>query len=181
MYRGLVLVRSASSAARAGPAASARYRPRWWPVTTLPAAKVAPRSATNRPRNSCSSSMSTAMMSLLCSGVRGSGRDGGFGDAAPLGPGTVVNPDPVAADQVGEYEPSSGSSSADGAVRDQLAVVLRDGRLEHVAQFLHGAERPVLVVDAVDGLVDGRRHVPCAAAWFQAARWPEALSLVLSG
>src|SRR4051794_40934835 len=47
MYRGSVSVFKASSSAVAGAAASATYRPRRWPTTTLPAEIVAPRSPTN--------------------------------------------------------------------------------------------------------------------------------------
>ena len=65
MYRGLVRVRLASLSAVAGPVASALYRPSWCPITTLPVATVAPRSVTNRPRNSFSLSSLRAMMSLL--------------------------------------------------------------------------------------------------------------------
>ena len=106
--------------------------------------------------------------------------DRGARDAAPLGPGALVDPDPVAADQVGEHEPGRGRAPADGAVGDQLPAALQDGRREHAAQLCRGAERPVFVVEAVDGLVDGRGHMPGAAAWFHAARWPEALAPVLS-
>src|SRR5580692_9221390 len=106
--------------------------------------------------------------------------DGGIRGAPPLGPGAVVDPDPVTADQVGEHKPGGGRAPADGAVGDQLPAALQDGRREHAAQLRCGAERPVFVVEAVDGLVDGRRHVPGAATWFHAARWPEALAPVLS-
>src|SRR5580704_14016707 len=106
--------------------------------------------------------------------------DGGVRNAAPLGPGALVDPDPVAADQIGEHEPGRGRAPADGAVGNQLPAALQDGRREHAPQLRRGAERPVLAVEPVDGLVDGRRHVPGAAAWFHAARGPEALAPVLS-
>src|SRR6185437_16985922 len=42
-----------------------------------------------------------------------------------------------------------------------------------------GAERPVRLVQAVERLVDGGWHVPGPAAWFRAARRPEALTAEL--
>src|SRR5215211_1668153 len=60
-YRSAVPVRSASSDGRSGPApAMARYRPRRWPRTTMPACTVAARSCTNWPRKALSLSSSTA-------------------------------------------------------------------------------------------------------------------------
>ena len=46
----------------------------------------------------------------LAGASRSLARDGGAGDAAPLGPGSVVDPDPVAAEQVGEHEPGGGGA-----------------------------------------------------------------------
>src|SRR5690349_7070098 len=64
MYRGWVPVRAASSAGVAGPSASALYRPRWWPTTTLPALIVAPRSPTKWCRKSMNLSWSSATVVL---------------------------------------------------------------------------------------------------------------------
>src|SRR5580704_16061320 len=112
-----------------------------------------------------------------CSGVRG--LDGSAWRTAPFGPGPVVDADSLAAEQVSEHEPGGGGAPADGAVGDQLRAAIQDRRRERAAQLRDGAERPVFAVETVDGLVHGRRHVPGAAAWFHATRWPEALSRVL--
>src|SRR6185437_7499556 len=106
--------------------------------------------------------------------------DGDAGHAAPLGPGSVVDPDPVAAEQVGEHEPGGSGAPADGAVGDQLPASVQDHRCEHIAQLRSTAERPIVAVDAVNRLVQGRRQVPGAAAWLHAAGRPETLAPVLS-
>ena len=89
---GWCWVRAASSSAVAGPAASAWYRPSWWPITTFPAATVAPRSVTNRPRNSFSLSFvdghdvpSLWVVACLCPGCA-AGRCTGVATALQWGP-----------------------------------------------------------------------------------------------
>src|SRR6266568_6145109 len=90
-------------------------------------------------------------------------------DEAPFGPGAVVDAHALAAQQVREYEPGGGRASADGAVRDQFVAAVQHGRGEHVAQFGHGAERPVGPVQVLDGLVDRGRYVADSAAWLHGA------------
>jgi predicted MFS family arabinose efflux permease len=46
--------------------------------------------------------------------------DGDVRQAAPFGPGPVVDPDPLTADQLSEHEPGGGGAPADGAVGDEF-------------------------------------------------------------
>src|SRR5215472_18170471 len=105
--------------------------------------------------------------------------DGRIGCPAPFGPGPVVYPDSVTSEQVGEYEPGRGGTSSDGAVGDQLTSAVEYRWREEPAELRGGAERPVEVVDAVDGLVDSRRHVTGPSAWLHAAGRPETVAAVL--
>jgi hypothetical protein len=75
----------------------------------------------------------------------------------------------IASDQVGKDEPGGGGAPADGAVRDQLLAAVEVDRREYAAELRGGAERSVVAVQAVDGLVDGRGHMAGAAARFLAA------------
>src|SRR5690348_794049 len=132
MYRGLVPVWAASSSAVAGASASARYRPRLWPITTFPAAIVAPKSVTNVPMNSCSLSRSIAMVAKLPCGwlaitprvVRG------VGTALQAGCNGLMSvaPDEPAQDHRRPGDIAAGGLRLDlvGLVRVEVARVLVD-------------------------------------------------------
>src|SRR5947209_17771133 len=110
-------------------------------------------------------------------------RSGAFhqspGHPAPFGPGAVVDPDAVPAEQVGQDEPGGAGTAADRAVRDQLGPAVEVDGGEDGAQGGRVPERPPLVVQAVDGLVDRGGDVTGAATGLEAAGGPEPLALVL--
>src|SRR5215472_14717442 len=116
-------------------------------------------------------------------GATGSARSGllhrSFGHPAPFGPRAVVDPDAVAAEQVGQDEPGGAGTAADRAVRDQFVHAVRVDGGEDAAQGGAVQERAPLVVQAVDGLVHRGGYVPGPAAWLEAAGGPEPLAAVL--
>ena len=85
----------------------------------------------------------------------------------------------IAAEQVGEDEPGGAGAPADRAVRDQLILAVEVDGGEDAAQVSEGPERPALVVQTVDGLVDRRGDMAGLAARLHAAGGPESLPSVL--
>src|SRR5262249_60505952 len=85
----------------------------------------------------------------------------------------------AAPDVMGQGDPRGAGAAADRAVGDQPAVAVEVGGGEDAADVFGAAERPALVVEAVDGLVDRGRDVTGAAAGLHAAGGPEPLPLVL--
>src|SRR5690242_1483469 len=83
----------------------------------------------------------------------------GPGHFAPLGPRPVVHADAVAPEQMGQDEPRGAGAAADRAVGDQPVIAVEVDGGEAAAQVGGAPERPALVVEAVDGLVDRGRDV----------------------
>src|SRR5579863_7328427 len=115
----------------------------------------------------------------LCFGFGSGNSDGPAGTAAPFGPGAGVDLDIAVAKQVAEYEPRGGGASAQGGVGDDGRVFPEIGGREDGAQIFNRSERTVVVVEADQGSVERRGHVPSAPAGFHTTAGPERFPPVL--